>query len=94
MAESSIKPESEPSDTIKIEDSSGLSGDEIRKIAQNPDKDERDINFESSTDEYDWIELTSGEWLKGEFKAMYKKHFARFIRPRWECIRKPRAYLN
>ena len=24
-------------------------------------------------DEFDWIQLTSGEWLKGEFKALYEK---------------------
>ncbi|NIS67931.1 MAG: DUF481 domain-containing protein [Proteobacteria bacterium] len=24
-------------------------------------------------DEFDWIQLTSGEWLKGEFKALYER---------------------
>ena len=24
-------------------------------------------------DEFDWIQLTSGEWLKGEFKRLYEK---------------------
>jgi len=76
MAESVVEPNSETSGTIKIKDSSGLSDNEIRKIAHKSDKDNLQSTSEKfvpSTDKYDWIELTSGEWLKGEFKAMYQK---------------------
>ena len=30
-------------------------------------------NLSPTPTEYDWIELKSGEWLKGKFKAMYEK---------------------
>ncbi len=32
-------------------------------------------------DEFDWMQLTSGEWLKGEFKVLYEK---------WDRINEPR----
>ena len=76
MAEPDVEPNRGSSGSIKIEDSSGLSSDEIRKIAHKSDKDNLQSTSEKfvpSTDQYDWIELTSGEWLKGEFKGMYKK---------------------
>ncbi|OQX59773.1 MAG: hypothetical protein B5M52_02390 [Helicobacteraceae bacterium 4484_230] len=89
-----------PSDVIKIEDTSGLSEDEVRRIAEEADKAESKATIEkraikeesellmpsekeqiksawedlSPTPKmYDWIELVSGEWLKGEFKAMYER---------------------
>jgi putative salt-induced outer membrane protein YdiY len=31
------------------------------------------MEWEPEAVEYDWIQLTSGEWLKGEFKSMYNK---------------------
>ena len=31
--------------------------------------------FVPPLDEFDWIQLTSGEWLKGELKALYNEHF-------------------
>ncbi len=55
---------------------------DIEKIVKDPVAD-KPQNFESllaslkvplekaSDEEYDWIQLTSGEWLKGSIKAMY-----------------------
>ena len=88
----------ESSDVIKVEDTSGLSEEEVSKIAQEADKAETEAVIEKSVSEkkpgivsqpprkeavwenlsptptkFDWIELTSGEWLKGKFKAMYEK---------------------
>ncbi|MEO2265763.1 DUF481 domain-containing protein [Pseudoalteromonas sp. YIC-656] len=34
---------------------------------------EREVLIKAN-DEFDWLRLTSGEWLKGEFKAMYDKN--------------------
>lgn len=31
------------------------------------------MEWEPTAVDYDWIQLTSGEWLKGEFKSMYNK---------------------
>jgi putative salt-induced outer membrane protein YdiY len=91
----------EPTDVIKVKDTSGLSEEEVRRIAQEADRAEsKAIIKKRTTDEnsstmpqlsekeeiksvwedlsptpsgYDWIELKSGEWLKGEFKAMYDR---------------------
>ena len=74
MAEPIEEAENVSADVIKIEDSSGLSSDEIRKIAEEVDKQKAGYEkFVPLIDQYDWIELTSGEWLKGEFKGMYRK---------------------
>ena len=74
MAESIEEAGNKSTDVIKIEDSSGLSNTEIRKIAEEVDKEKTGYGkFVPPTDRYDWIELTSGEWLKGTFKGMYRK---------------------
>ena len=82
-----------------MDDTSGLSDDEVRDIAGEADKAESKAIIKKRADEeksrlpsmieeekeaaweelsptprkYDWIELISGEWLKGDFKAMYEK---------------------
>lgn len=61
MAESVVEPNGDSSGTIKVEDSSRLSNNEIRKIAHKSDKDNLQSTSEKfvpSTDQYDWIELT------------------------------------
>lgn len=44
---------------------------EADAIADNTDESE-DAAWRPAAIEYDWVQLTSGEWLKGEIKAMYK----------------------
>jgi Protein of unknown function, DUF481 len=87
---------------IVIEDNSGLSDDEVRNIAKESDKSEKEdaknkelvesidedgkidlgkINLEKLKSKWeelspepkshDWIQTKSGEWFKGEIKAMY-----------------------
>ena len=36
-------------------------------------------------DEFDWVQMTSGEWLKGEIIAMYEDTFEFEIRPGAWC---------
>ena len=42
-------------------------------LQQAPVEPEPAPEWEPEATHYDWIQLTSGEWLKGEFKSMYKK---------------------
>jgi len=88
--------DTDTSNIIRLKDSSGLSDEEVRKIAEEVDNnetisimEERDHNrskgsskqnvkqvweqLSPAANSYDWIELTSGEWLRGEFKFMYRK---------------------
>jgi len=37
--------------------------------------DDNNSNWKPSADEFDWVQLTSGEWLKGEIKSMYNESF-------------------
>lgn len=87
-----------PNDVIVIEDSSGLSDDEIREVATETDtykktkkvsisevveavdeKGKVDVsklqspweNLSPTPKKYDWIQTKSGEWFKGNIKAMY-----------------------
>jgi len=84
---------------VVMEDTSGLTDKEVRKIATQADKENEDkVSLEEvfrATDEegkvdvsklqswedlsptpkkYDWIQTESGEWFKGEIKAMYDDH--------------------
>jgi putative salt-induced outer membrane protein YdiY len=72
---------------IQMKDTSGLSNVEIQKIAEKKDKKEQKKIIENpvkasdfawkdlapEANKYDWIELKSGEWLKGKFEGMYAK---------------------
>ena len=87
------------SESIVVEDTSGLSEIEIRKIANKADDAKKEVvtisevinatDINGSVDieklqlaweelsptpkKYDWIKTKSGEWFKGEIKAMYNK---------------------
>jgi len=37
--------------------------------------DDNNRKWKPSADEFDWVQLTSGEWLKGEIKSMYNESF-------------------
>ncbi|WP_193110940.1 DUF481 domain-containing protein [Sulfurimonas paralvinellae] len=67
---------------IKIEDTSGLSEDEVRQVAKKIDKKEAKKNKEikkrvrwedlSPTPvQSDWVETKSGEWFRGKIKGLY-----------------------
>lgn len=46
--------------------------DEAKKVIQQPKAVDPWASFEPPPDaKFDWIQLTSGEWLKGEFKVLY-----------------------
>ncbi|MEA2111626.1 MAG: DUF481 domain-containing protein [Campylobacterota bacterium] len=74
-------------DVISIHDTSGLSSEEVQNIAQDSDNAESRKTIKKQTtsnngaweqlaptpERYDWIELKSSEWLKGEFKVMYEE---------------------
>lgn len=86
-------------DNIVIEDTSGLSDDEVRDIAEKADKEEKKVSIEeviqatdsngtvdvskiqsrweelspTPKDGWDWVQTKSGEWFKGEIKALYDK---------------------
>ncbi|MEA1919094.1 MAG: DUF481 domain-containing protein [Campylobacterota bacterium] len=69
---------SKTSEVITIKDTSGLTKDELRQKASEADKAQKTPNalwkeLAPQALHYDWIELTSGEWLKGKFKALYDK---------------------
>ncbi len=64
----------------KVEDTSGLTPDEIRQVAKKLDKNEKltvkkvhweELSPTPITD--DWIQTKSGEWFKGKIKAMYNE---------------------
>jgi len=63
------------SELIEVKDTSGLSESEVRKIAD----DEVKVSiFHTPFEEmsptpkaYDWVQTESGEWFKGEIKALY-----------------------
>ena len=69
-------------DLIKIEDTSGMTEDEIRQVAKKIDKQKkkaikknpRKIRWEDLSPtpiKYDWVQTKSGEWFKGTIKGMY-----------------------
>ena len=67
--------ENKKEEIIKVKDTSGLSNKEVRKkadsqtsisIFQTPWE-----NMSPTPKAYDWIQTKSGEWFKGEIKAMY-----------------------
>jgi len=37
------------------------------------EQDQKEQQWSPSATEYDWVQLTSGEWLKGEIKSMYNE---------------------
>ena len=59
-----------------IKDRSGLSDEEIRKVAtQEPKSSISKLSWENlspKADKYDWIQTKSGEWFKGYIKTLYK----------------------
>ena len=81
---------------VVVEDSSGLSDDEVREVAKEIEAAKKEVSISEvieATDsdgnidiskigstweelsptpkKYDWIQTKSGEWFKGEIKAMY-----------------------
>ena len=69
-------------DLVHIEDTSGLTEDEIRQVAKKIDKKEqkkakkekRKIRWEDLSPtpiKSDWVQTKSGEWFRGEIKALY-----------------------
>ncbi|MBL4575088.1 MAG: hypothetical protein JKY51_03185 [Opitutaceae bacterium] len=63
--------------------------------------DEVDAPFSKKDDDtYDWIQLKSGEWLKGRFKAMYSQSFEfdsdklNLLEFDWEDIKRIRTRKN
>ncbi|HFB53648.1 MAG TPA: DUF481 domain-containing protein [Sulfurimonas autotrophica] len=69
-------------DLVHVEDTSGLTEDEIRQVAKKIDKKEqkkakkekRKIRWEDLSPtpiKSDWVQTKSGEWFRGEIKALY-----------------------
>jgi len=59
-----------------IEDKSGYSKNLLKDKVQKIDLEQSNKIFDDvkkQTQAFDWIELESGEWLKGNFKALYEK---------------------
>ena len=68
---------------VKIEDTSGLTEDEIRQVAKKIDKQLKKKKIHKSAHKvrwedlspspikYDWVQTKSGEWFKGTIKGMY-----------------------
>ncbi len=70
----------DPNELIKIEDTSGLSEDELRQVAKKIDKKEqkkksqKKVRWEDLSPtpmKSDWVETKSGEWFRGEIKGLY-----------------------
>jgi putative salt-induced outer membrane protein YdiY len=70
----------DPSELIKVEDTSGLSEDEVRQIAKKIDKKkqlekaQKKIRWEELSPtpiKSDWVQTKSGEWFRGTIKALY-----------------------
>ncbi len=70
----------DPNELIKIEDTSGFSEDEVRQVAKKIDKKEQQkkikqkVRWEELSPtpiKSDWIQTKSGEWFRGEIKALY-----------------------
>ena len=72
----------DPDELIKIEDTSGLTEDEVRQVAKKLDKKEKKkvkkrvkkLRWEDLSPtpiHYDWVQTDSGEWFKGTIKGMY-----------------------
>ena len=61
----------------KIEDTSGLSDAQVRKIAQTKDEKlqtkTRWEDMSPTPTKYDWVQTKSKEWFKGKIKALYNK---------------------
>ena len=74
---------SDEDNLVKIEDTSGLTEDEVRQIAKKIDKQEKSKKLQKTTHKirwedlsptpikYDWVQTKSGEWFKGTIKGMY-----------------------
>jgi len=60
---------------VEVKDSSGLSDDALRSIANKQEESEELVkNWESLSpraDKFDWVQTKSGEWFKGKIKALY-----------------------
>jgi len=66
--------ESAPTEPMLLKDTSGLSEEQLREKAKifSPSKQQESWEKLSPTPKkYDWIQTKSGEWFKGEIKAMY-----------------------
>ena len=70
------------SDLVKVEDTSGLTEDEVRQVAKKIDSKEhkkvqqktRQLRWEELSPtpvKSDWIQTKSGEWFRGQIKALY-----------------------
>ena len=60
---------------IKVEDTSGLTEDEVRQVAKKIDKQEiKKLRWEELSPtpiKSDWVETKSGEWFRGKIKGLY-----------------------
>ena len=71
----------EETDTLhKVEDTSGLTPDEVRQVAKKLDKKakvkKQKVRWEELSPtpvNEDWVQTKSGEWFKGKIKAMYNE---------------------
>ena len=71
----------EDSDVLhKVEDTSGLTPDEVRQVAKKLDKKAKAKKQKARWEELsptpvdaDWVQTKSGEWFKGKIKAMYNE---------------------
>jgi len=73
----------DPDKLVKIEDTSGLTEDEVRQVAKKIDKQEKKKKINKPAHKvrwedlsptpihYDWVQTKSGEWFKGTIKGMY-----------------------
>lgn len=69
----SEEPQSAEEELIKLEQTVGELADDSKSIeTDKADKDEASSKpWLPAAKEFDWVQLTSGEWLKGKIKSMY-----------------------
>jgi putative salt-induced outer membrane protein YdiY len=73
-----VEPQTPSQEIVQLKDTSGLSEDEVRKVATKLDNKEGNTtqklvweNLSPTPVEYDWIQTTSLEWFKGSIEGMY-----------------------
>lgn len=60
---------------VKVEDTSGLTEDEVRQVAKKIDQKEKKTtrweDLSPTPIKSDWVETKSGEWFRGKIKGLY-----------------------
>ena len=73
-----VEPQTPSQEIVQLKDTSGLSEEEVRKVATKLDNKEGNTtqklvweNLSPTPVEYDWVQTTSLEWFKGSIEGMY-----------------------